>query len=116
MAYSIDFRKRAIEYMNEGHSEKELYEAFKILPSNVYRWRKLLERTGLLKPEYRKTRKRKIDIEELERAVERKPDITLPELAKMFNCTKQSIDAALKRAKITRKKRRSHILKEAQMM
>ena len=116
MAYSIDFRKRAIEYMDEGHSEKELYEAFKILPSNVYRWRKLLERTESLKPAYRKTRKRKIDMGELERAVERKPNITLPELAKMFNCTKQSVDAALKRAKITRKKRHSHTVKGAQMM
>lgn len=105
MAYSIDFRERAIEYyIIEGHTAKELYEAFKIYPSNVLRWEKLLERTNSLKPEYKETRKRKIDITELERAVERKPDITLPELAKMFNCTKQSIDAALKKAKITRKK------------
>ena len=106
MAYSIDFRRRAIEYMDEGHSGKELYEAFKILPSNVYRWRKLFEKTNSLRPEYRKTRKRKIDIKEPEQAIERKPDITIPELAKMFNCTKQSIHSALKRANITRKKRR----------
>lgn len=116
MAYSIDFRKRAIEYIDEGHSGKELYEAFKILPSNVYRWRKLLEETNSLKPDYRETRKRKIDIEELERVVERKPDITLPELARMFNCTKQSVDTALKKAKITRKKRHSHTLKETAPM
>ena len=105
-----------MEYMNEGHSEKELYEAFKIYPSTVYRWRRLLERTNSLKPEYRKTRKRKIDIKELERAVERKPDITLPELARMFNCTKQSIDAALKKGKITRKKRHSRTPKETRLM
>lgn len=116
MAYSVDFRKRAIEYICEGHSGKELYEAFKILPSNVYRWRKLLEKTNSLKPGYKETRKRKIDIKELERAIERKPDMTLPELAKMFNCTKQSIDAALKKAKITRKKRHTHIPKEAALM
>ena len=112
MAYSVDFRKRAIEYMDEGHSGKELYESFKILACNVNRWRKLLEKTNSLKPEYKKTRKRKIDIKELEQAIERKPDLTLPELAKMFNCTKQSIHAALKKAKITRKKRHSHILKK----
>lgn len=105
MAYSEDFRKRAIEYKNEGHSEKEVYEAFKVPQSTVNRWKKLLERTGSLKPEYRKTRKRKLDKKELERAVERKPDITLPELAKMFGCTKQAVHAALKKAKITRKKR-----------
>lgn len=105
MAYSKDFRKRAIEYMEEGHTGKELYAAFKIYPSNVGRWRKLLEQTNSLTPQYKETRKRKIDIKELELAVERKPDITLPELAKKFNCTKQSIDAALKKANITRKKR-----------
>jgi len=104
MAYSIDFRKRAIEYMDAGHTGKELYEAFKIYPSTVGDWRKLLERTSSLKPEYRKTRKRKIDIVELERVLERKPDMTLPELAKVFGCTKQAVHTALKRAKITRKK------------
>jgi len=112
MAYSVDFRRRAIEYMDEGHTEQELYEAFKIWPSNIGRWRKLLNKTGSLKPKYKKTRKRKIDLKELERAVERKPDITLSELAKMFDCKKQSVDAALKKAKITLKKRRSHTPRE----
>ena len=105
MAYSIDFRKRAIEYMDEGHTGKELYEAFKVYPSAISDWRKLLERTGSLKPGYRETRKRKIDAAELERAVERKPDATLLELAEIFKCTKQSIHAALKKAKITFKKK-----------
>lgn len=104
MAYSIDFRKRAIEYMEEGHTGKELYEAFKIWPSSVLRWKELLERTGSLNPEYRETRKRKIDLDELERAIERKPDATLSELGRLFDCTKQAIDAALKRLKITLKK------------
>jgi len=107
MAYSIDFRKRAIAYIDEGHTGKELYEAFKIFPSNVNKWRKLLKETNSLSPQYAKTRKRKIDLKKLEQALERQPDLTLPELAKMFNCTKQSIDSALKRAKITRKKRHS---------
>ncbi len=106
MAYSIDFRKRAIEYFDEGHTEKELYDAFKIRATNVRRWRKLLETNGSLKPQYRETRRRKIDPEKLKQAIERKPDSTLPELAKQFNCSKQSIDVALKRLKITRKKRR----------
>ena len=106
MAYSIDYRKRAIEFTEEGHTEKELYEAFRIRATNVRRWRKLLEKNGTLKPQYRKTRRRKIDREKLKLALERNPDATLPELAKQFNCAKQSIDAALKKLKITRKKRR----------
>ena len=100
----MDLRKRAIEFMDEGHTEKELYAAFKIWPSTVYRWRKLLEKNDSLRPEYRKTRKRKIDVAELERVLERKPDMTLPELAIVFNCTKQAVHTALKKAKITLKK------------
>ena len=91
--------------MDEGHTEKELYEAFKIRAANVRRWRKLLEENGTLKPQYRETRCRKIDPEKLKQALERNPDATLPELAKQFDCRKQSIDTALKRLKITQKKR-----------
>jgi len=105
MAYSIDFRKAAISFMEKGHTEKELLETFGIYASNVNRWRKLQEKTNSLVPQYRKTRKRKIDLKVLEQAVERKPDSTLLELARIFDCREQSVDAALKRAKITRKKR-----------
>jgi len=106
MAYSIDFRKAAIRFMDIGHTEKELLDIFGIYASNVSRWKKLLEKTGSLNPNYPQTRKRKIDINELNLAVERKPDAYLHELAKQFGCTKQSIDYALKKHKITRKKRR----------
>jgi len=105
MAYSVDFRKRAIAFMDEGHTGKQLYEAFKIWPSEVNKWRKLLEETGSLEPKYRKTRKRKIDLQKLQQAIERKPDAYLSELAKEFNCTDPAIHYALKRLKITLKKR-----------
>jgi transposase len=76
----------------------------------------LLEITNSLKPEYKKTRERKIDKKELERAIERKPGITLPELAKIFKCTKQAVHTALKNAKLTLKKRHSHTPKETPLM
>jgi len=93
--------------MNEGHSQKELYEAFKIYPSTLNDWRKLLAETGSLEPQYAKEKKGKIDLKKLEAELERKPDLTLPELAKIFGCKKQSIHAALKKVKITRKKKHS---------
>ncbi len=105
MAYSIDFREAAIAYWEAGHSKEELYEAFKIYPSRVYDWIRLKERTGALKPSYPKRRKRKIDLEKLRQAVERKPDAYLIELAKQFDCTEQAVFYALKKIKITIKKR-----------
>jgi len=107
--YSIDFRKAAIEYWVKGHSKEELYEAFGIYPSRINDWKKLLKETGSLKPQYRETRKRKIDIKEMTKAVERKQDATLIELAKLFDCTDSAICHALKRAKLPLKKNSSHM-------
>jgi transposase len=108
MAYSIDFRKAAIEYWRKGHSKEELYEAFKIHPSRVYTWLRHEAETGSLKPSYRETRNRKINLEELRQAVERKPDAYLSELAKQFDCTEQAIFYGLKRLDITVKKSSFH--------
>src|SRR5262245_2218297 len=105
MAYSKDFRERAIAYMDEGHSYKQLYEAFKIYPSTIEDWRKLRAETGSLDPQYRKTRERKIDLEKLQQALEEKPDAYLSELAKPFNCTEQAVFYALKKLDITVKKK-----------
>jgi len=104
MAYSLEFRKRAIEYMDKGHTKEELYEAFKIYPPRVSAWRKLLRETGSLEPQYSETRVGKIDLQKLEQAIAEKPDAYLCELAKQFGCTKQAIFYALKRLKISYKK------------
>jgi transposase len=109
MAYSVDFREAAIAYWRAGHSKEELYEAYKIYPSRVYEWIRLEGRTGTLKPNYAKRRKRKIDLEKLRQAVERKPDAYLAELAKQFNCTEQAVFYALKKLNITTKKKSTPI-------
>lgn len=108
MANSKDYRRAAIDYWGKGHRKEELYEAFGIYPSRVNEWKKLQKETGSLEPQYKKTRKRKIDVEELTKAVERKPDATLAELAKIFGCTDSAICHALKRAKLPLKKNSSH--------
>jgi transposase len=115
MAYSIDFRRAALDYWGKGHSEEELYEAFGIYPSRIIAWRKLLKETGSLEPQYKETRKRKIDIGKLTEAVERKPDATLGELAKIFDCTESGIFYALKRAKLPLKKNSSHMKNNVRM-
>ena len=42
MAYSNDYRKRAVEYKDSGHTFKELAEAFKIPPITYYDWKEKL--------------------------------------------------------------------------
>ena len=90
--------------MDEGHTYKELYEAFKVYPSAIAEWRRLLAETGSLQPKYRETHSRKIDREKLKRAVEERPDAYLSELAEPFGCTGQAVFYALKKMKVTVKK------------
>ena len=116
MAYSKDFRVKAIEYWEKGHTKEELYETFGIYPSRITAWRKLLRETGSLEPQYKETRESKINMAKLSEAVERKPDATLGELARQFNCTEQAIFYALKRLKLTIKKKVSHIQSETPPM
>jgi len=111
MAYDEKYRKRAIEYKENNHTFKELKEAFRITSNTYYEWKKLMEETGSLKYNNAKTRRRKIDKEKLKQAIEEKPDAYLRELAELFDCTEQAIFYALKKMKITLKKRRLHILK-----
>ena len=108
MTYSVDFRRKAIEFMDKGHTGKELKEVFGIYPSEIGKWRKLVAETGTLEPQYKETRSGKIDMSKLQRAVEERPDAYLSELAKQFGCTKQAIYYSLTRLRITRKKRHSH--------
>ena len=105
MAYSIDFRKKAIAYKDSGHTHAQVLEVFGIYPSTLADWRKLLEETGSLEPQYPATREIKINMEKLERLIEEKPKAYLHELAKEFDCTKQAIFYALERLDITLKKR-----------
>jgi transposase len=104
MAYSIDYRKRAVEYKDAGHTFEELKEAFKIPPITYYDWTGKLE-NGYYEQEFVRERKRKIDREEPKQAVKEKPDAYLYELAQQFDCTPQAVFYMLLKLKITLKKR-----------
>ena len=89
MAYSIDYKKRAVEYKDSGHSFNELREAFKIPPVTYYDWKEKLE-NGYYETKSVRERKRKIDREKLKQAVKENPDAYLQELARPFGCTPPS--------------------------
>jgi len=110
MAYSIDYKKRAIEYKDEGHTFAELREVFKIPSATYYDWKEKLEK-GILGMKVKRTRNRKIDAEKLKQAIKETPDAYLEELAKPFDCTPQAVFYALIKMNYTYKKRRLHTLK-----
>src|SRR5215469_1152851 len=104
MAYSMDYRLRAVEYKDEGHTFEELNEVFKIPPQTYYDWKKKID-SGYYKRERTFERKRKIDKNVLQKAIEDNPDAYLHELAAFFGCSISAVYYALQKLKITRKKK-----------
>src|SRR5215469_11539842 len=104
MAYSKDYKQRAVAYKKEGHTFKQLREAFGIPPETYYEWNEKLE-SGYYDIKIKRERSRKIDREKLRMAVEENPDAYLHELAQPFDCTPQAVFYMLKKMKITVKKR-----------
>ena len=97
MSYDKKIREQALKYV-ESHTQAETAEVFGISVSAIKDWQKLekkaLERSG-----------RKIKEEGLRADVEKYPDDFNWERAVRFDCTEEGIGKAMKRHKLTRKKR-----------
>lgn len=106
MAYEKKFRKRVLEYMDEGHTQQKTAETFGISTATIKRWRNSLATTGSLEIKIRNRNPKKLFPEELNAYVIAHPDAYLSEIAEHFNCTAEAVRLALKKLKITRKKRR----------
>ena len=104
MGYDIKFRERVIEYMREGHTEKETAATFKVSTSTIWKWKSKLNETGTLAPKKRKETWRKIDPDKLRKYVDENPDAYQREIAEYFGVRLYAVQKALKRLKITRKK------------
>ena len=105
MSYSEDYRKRTIEYRQEGHTLEETKDIFKVCISTIRKWEKQLKEKGNLKAKTVERAFKKIDPEKLKEYVEEHPDAYQNEIAKEFKCSPEAIRKAFKRLKITRKKR-----------
>jgi transposase len=105
MAYSVDYRRRTIEYYQEGHTQAEVKDVFNVCPKTIRDWEARIN-AGSLKPSYPKTRKpRKLPPDELRQYINEHPDAFLEEIGEYFNCSAEAVRKALKKLKITRKKR-----------
>jgi len=104
MGYDIKFRQRVIDYLHEGHTEKETAATFKVSTSTLWEWKSTLKETGNLTPKKREGTWRKIDPEKLRQYMEEHKDAYQHEIAAAFGVRLYAIQKALKRLKITRKK------------
>lgn len=105
MAYDIKYRRRAIEYWNDGHSKIATAEVFKVSTSTLQKWKsELKENPDRLAYKKRKETWRKIDPIKFKKYVEEHPDVYAWEIAAEFGCSEWAINKAFKRLGITRKK------------
>lgn len=114
MAHSEEVRKLAVEYYKAGHTPEEVKEVYKVSRASLFRYKKMIE-SGLTGPKPKQTRKRKITKENLIQVVKERPDAYLREYAIILNCTPQAVFSALKRHKITYKKRLSPTPKKTKL-
>jgi len=105
MAYDERYRKRAVEYRKEGHTQEATAKVFKIGVTTLKQWEKKYNETGEIKNKPLNRTHKKIPPKELEKFVEEHPDAYLEEIAAAFGCVESAVRQALKKHKITRKKR-----------
>ncbi len=105
MSYPKKYRERTIEYRQAGHTLEETHQTFKVSRSTIQKWEKQLKETGNLEKKELHRTFRKINPEELKAYVAEHPDAYQSEMAEAFGCSESGIRDALRRNKITRKKR-----------
>ena len=99
MSYSLDLRKKVIDYVENGGSITKAAALFKIGRATIYRWLSREEGSATKV----KHRQRKLDWKALERDVQENPEARLRDRAEKFGVRPSAICYALKKMKVTRK-------------
>jgi transposase len=103
MVYSLDLRKKALNYIANGGKQSDASVIFGVTIRTIANWRRR-EKQQDLAPRMNGSRPSKIDDEKLKKYIEANPDSYLREIAQEFSSTLQAIFYACKRLKITLKK------------
>ena len=104
MSYSIDFRKKVIEFIGKGHTQRSAAKVFGINKETVNRWYQQYIKTGNLEKKPVSRKFRKIDPEKLKAYIAEHSDAYLKEIGEVFSCSSTAILNAFRRLGITRKK------------
>ena len=100
MTYSVDLRKRVVDFVAAGGSKAEASRRYEVSLWCVNDWC----RRKNLTPSPQLGRKRKLDWKALEQHIQENPDALLRERAQHFGVHTSAIGYAQKQMKLTRKK------------
>jgi transposase len=101
----MDYRKRVLEYIGEGHTQGEAQEVFKVGSTTIKEWNRLLSETGSLEKRPLNRDARVYESDKLRAYIEEHPQALLKEIAGHFGGSTSGADSALTREKLTLKKR-----------
>lgn len=113
MAYSVELKQKALDYLEECGNIKQVATAFGVDRSTIRAWVKK-KQSGNLSHCSGGYRSSKIDKEQLLAFIQDKPDAYLYEIAQVFDCSSVAVFKALKRMNITLKKRPQPTLNKTQ--
>lgn len=103
MSYSLDLRKRVLDFLSEGGSKAEASRTYKVSRTCIYKWLAAEDPLGCEKPGSRGPHR--LDYTALRQHVADFPDQTQLERAAHFGVSKSCIHSALGKLNITQKKR-----------
>ncbi len=103
--YSLDLRKKVIDYLTKGGKALEAVKVFGICQDTVYRWKRQFEAKGDLRPKTPVHKGYKHNHEEIRDFLLAHSDWMLVEVAQHYGIVPSIIRQVCIKFKITRKKR-----------
>lgn len=85
--YSIDFRKKVIEFVKAGNSQRRASKLFNISKSTISTWCIRYKKEGSYAAKKRHGAKPRIKVDEFIKYVKSHPNATTSEIGKKFNMT-----------------------------
>lgn len=110
--YSIDLRKKVIDYISKGNSQKSASKVFAIHKNTINRWWIRYKSEGVFAPKIRLGLKSRVDKNELEEFVKNNPNTTLSAAGIKFGITAWQVGRILKKLGFSYKKKRLPIWKQ----
>ena len=110
--YSEDLRKKALNYLQKGRTQKEVSEVFGVHRNTISRWNIKCCRGGGHAPKKRLGYKSKLDYNQIELFVKNNEDSTLAKIGAQFGISKGHAGVILKKLGFSYKKKISPTWKQ----
>lgn len=85
--YSIDLRKKVIDYLESGNSQQSASSLYKLNPSTISRWWLRYKKEGHYAPRMRIGKKPSISVKEVMQYINDHPNFKTSEMGKYFGMT-----------------------------